>query len=214
LLAITLVLPWIGQCGGNYRLLEPNAASARPKQSAADFGRLLLRFERNDGQADPRVKFLCRAAGYTVSLTSTGAVMALSKSFLSIRFPEAEANPQIKAIDALPGTTNYFLGKNPSHWRTSIPSYARVRYRGIYPGIDLVYRGNSRRVECDFIVSPGSDPARVRVSSEGARKIEVDESGDLVLDTPSGPVIQRRPVVWQERDGERREIVSFRLACA
>jgi uncharacterized protein (TIGR03437 family) len=173
-----------------------------------DFGGLPLRFEVNRGQADPQTIFLCRAAGYGLLLTSTGAVMSLSESFLTIRFAESAPNARIEGIDTLPGTTNYFIGNDPKQWRTNVPSYGRVKYGAVYPGIDLIYRENGRNVEYDFVVAPGADPGRIRVSFEGARKIEVNEAGDLVLDTPSGPVIQRRPEVWQAKDGERRKIRS------
>jgi len=163
-----------------------------------DFGGLPLRFELNRGQADSQARFLCRATGYNLLLTSTGAAMSLPKSLLTIHFDASEPNPHIEGIDPLPGTTNYFLGNDPKHWRTNIQNYGTVRYGGIYPGIDLVYRGNGRNLEYDFIVSLGADTGRIRVSFEGAGKIEVKETGDLVVETPSGPVIQRRPNVWQE----------------
>jgi hypothetical protein len=63
------------------------------------------------------------------------------------------ANPAAKVTgtDELAGTSNYFIGNDPAKWRTNVPTYAKVKYEGIYPGIDLVYYGNQRQLEYDFI---------------------------------------------------------------
>src|SRR5262245_56350631 len=116
---------------GRIHSLGSEAAPPFPAGHAGrieDFGRLPLRFELNQGQADPRARFLCRAGGYSVLLTSAGAVMALPKSLLTIHFDASEPNPYIEGIDPLPGTTNYFLGNDPKQWRTDIPSYGLVKY--------------------------------------------------------------------------------------
>ncbi|MGH7815337.1 MAG: hypothetical protein ACREQI_15195, partial [Candidatus Binataceae bacterium] len=53
------------------------------------------------------------------------------------------ANPhaRIEGVDPLRAKANYFIGNNPGKWHTDVPTYAKVRYRNIYPGIDLVYYG-------------------------------------------------------------------------
>src|SRR5207249_808516 len=78
----------------------------------------------------------------------------------------------------------------------------------LYPGIDLIYYGNQRQLEYDFVVRPGADPARIMIGIEGADKLEVDEHGDLVGQTAVGPIRQRKPVIYQEVNGVRREIAG------
>ncbi len=70
----------------------------------------------------------------------------------------ANPSPQLTGLDELPGTSNYFIGNDPSKWRTNMPNYAKVEYQDVYPGIDLVYYGNQRQLEYDFVVAPGADP--------------------------------------------------------
>ena len=135
------------------------------------YGRLPISFEPNEGQADRRVKFLSRGSGYTLFLTGDEAVLALRER-IHTRIPNAEApsarvlrmklagqnpSPQITGLDELPGTTNYFIGSDPKQWRTKVPTYAKVRYQNVYPGIDLLFRGNQRRLEFDFVVAKGAD---------------------------------------------------------
>jgi len=81
--------------------------------------------------------------------------------------------------DRLPGVANYFLGNEPSKWRTGIPTYARVQYPEVYPGISLVYYGNQRQLEYDFQVAPGANPCQIRLRFEGAESLIVDERGEL-----------------------------------
>jgi len=201
------------------------------------YGRLPLSFEPNQGQTDARVRFVSRGRGYALFLTGDGAVLSLHGGgpqrrprtagpgllaagpwaepgparpavTLALRLVNANPGAQLEPLDELPGRSNYFLGNDPSQWRTNVPNYARVRYREVYPGIDLVYYGNGRQLEHDFLVAPGTDPSVIRFAVEGADKVEVDAQGDLVLSTNEGEVRLRRPVVYQEADGVRQEIAG------
>ena len=108
--------------------------------------------------------------------------------------------------EELPGKINYLIGKDPSKWRTGVATYAKVRYEQVYPGIDLVYYGNQRQLEYDFVVGPGADPARIRLRLAGARKMYVDGKGQLVVQTAGGAVRWNKPEIYQEVDGQRRSV--------
>jgi uncharacterized protein (TIGR03437 family) len=188
------------------------------------YGKLPLAFEANTGQADPGVRFLSRGNGYTLFLTATEAVLSLSRTAVSkvagrenneaaskgtvLRMKLVGANPAptVVGISELPGKSNYFIGNDPTKWRTNVPNCARVEYRDVYSGVNLVYYGNQRQVEYDFVVAPGADPAGIRFSVEGADKLEVDSQGDLVLQANGGEIRFHKPVVYQETDGVRRQI--------
>jgi len=116
------------------------------------------------------------------------------------------ANPKATAVgeEPLPGHSNYFIGSDKSRWRTGVPQYAKVRYRDVYPGIDLVYYGNQRQLEYDFVVAAGADPSRIRFAYSGAKKIRIDERGDLRIATRNGDLAQHKPLVYQFVDGRRR----------
>jgi photosystem II stability/assembly factor-like uncharacterized protein len=238
---------------GNSQASEPDEATQ--KRLAEAYGKLPLRFEANQGQTDPQVRFLARGAGYGLFLTSTEAVLALNKpaarkekgaraktpaelrgagkirgaergsaeaaerakdakaeeagsAVLRMKLEGANPASQAEGIDELPGKSHYFIGNDPQKWRTDVPSYARVMFRDVYPGVDLVYYGKDQQLEYDFMVAPGVDPATIRLAYEGAQSIEMDAQGDLVLHTEGGDVRQHKPVVYQEVDGARREIPS------
>ena len=205
-------------------LLSMSGVSAAPSESAqAQDAHLLdvyrgihLHFEPNQGQTDTAVKFLSRAKGYGLFLTPEEVVLVLSKgpgasdqSVLRLKLLGANPQPKIEGMERLPGKSNYFIGNDPSKWRTGVAHYARVGYAGVYPGIDLVFYGNQRQLEYDFVVAAGADPKAIRLSVEGAELLQVDARGDLVLHIPGGEVRLLRPQVYQEVGG-RKVAVSGR----
>jgi hypothetical protein len=133
---------------------------------------------------------------------------APQSAVLRMKLEGANPSAQVEALDQLPGTTNYFTGNDPRNWHTNIPSYARVSYREVYPGVDLLYYGRQQQLEYDLRVAPGVDPASIRLAFEGAQSIELDAGGDLVLHTAAGEVRQPKPLVYQEVEGARREVLS------
>jgi hypothetical protein len=120
----------------------------------------------------------------------------------------ADPASQMEGLDRLPGRSNYIIGKDSNRWRRNVMSFAKVRYRSVYPGIDLIYYGDQRQIEYDFVVAPGADPNMIRLGFDGVDQIQIDAQGDMVLKTANGEVRQRKPVTYQEVDGSRREITS------
>jgi hypothetical protein len=178
----------------------------------AAYAHLPLSFERNDGQTDARVKFVSRGPGYTLFLAPDQAVLTLRavrrRTALRLELLGANPSPQVDGERALPGTTNYFIGKDPSRWRSKVPTYAQVRYRGVYPGIDLVYYGTTQRqLEYDFVLAPGADPSAIALRFDGARRLRLARNGDLVVTLAGGgTLVHRAPLVYQERDGRREPV--------
>jgi len=132
---------------------------------------------------------------------------------LRMRLVGSNDSPPVQGEVGLTGKVNYFIGNDPSRWRTNIPTFAKVQYREVYPGTDLVYYGNQEgRLEYDFVLAPGADPDLIALEFDGADRIDVDASGDLVAWVGGRPVRWQKPVVYQEFDGRRTEIAgAYRL---
>ncbi len=206
--------------------LLPNASTPLGAGSNTNYGNMLSEFEANQGQVDPQVKFLFRGRGYTAFLTSGSMVLSLrpanvvaipqtgnppnsshvppsSTTTMQFRLSGAAKNPTVIGEGQQPGRVNYFIGRDPAKWHTNVPTYASVRYRNVYPGIDLVYYGNHQQLEYDFVISAGADPGQIEFEIQGAEGIRIDESGNLVLKTASGDLHFESPIVYQETDGQR-----------
>jgi K319L-like, PKD domain/Beta-propeller repeat len=177
------------------------------------FGRLPLAFEENQGQTDARVRFLSRGSGHALFLTPDEAVLSLTAegttrgAVVRMRVLGADSRATVVGETEVAGRSHYLVGRHPSAWRTGVPSYATVRYRAVYPGVDLLFHGsNQRQLEFDFVVAPGADPGRIRLGFAGADRLRLDAAGDLVLRTSLGDVMERAPVAYQDVNGSRRRV--------
>ena len=160
--------------------------------------RLPLRFEQNGGQWDPAVRFTARSKGSNLQLTAHGPAFQVGSSRVEIGLAHGNPSPVIEPLDRLPATTNYMVGPR-SQWRTGIANFARVRYQGVYPGIDVVYYGNQNQLEYDFVLAPGANPDAIRLNFKGDVKVSLTPAGDLALDSNDSQILQKAPVIYQDK---------------
>jgi uncharacterized repeat protein (TIGR01451 family) len=186
----------------------------------AILGQLPILFEPNQGQADPRAKFLARGSGYSLFLKTDGAVLAMqtahaspagsSEQFVNMKLVGANPAAVLTGADPLPGKSNYLIGNDPHKWHRGIPQFGGVRYASVYPGIDLIFYGNQGHLEYDFRVAPGADPSQAELQFDGASKLELS-GGDLILTgEDAGGLRLQAPQVYQ-RDGDRHKPVAGRF---
>jgi len=190
------------------------------------YGSLPLYFIQNDGQVDERVKFYEKGSGHTTFFTKEGVCLQLvgrqktedrkqkTKSKTSnpkseiVKFSFFNANKDIEIVaeGVQDGKVNYLIGNDPKSWRTNIPTYKAVVYKGLYKDIDIRFYGTNRQLEYDIIVGPGADPSNVKFAYEGIEDLRITEDGDLEIILKEGKLIQKRPYIYQEIDGKRMEI--------
>ena len=195
---------------------QETMATARPRIRAAHH-KLRLSFEANKGQAAGDVRYLARGPGYDVYLLPQEAVLVSGlksrgpigpPSIVRLRLIGTEPLSVVKGLDQLPGKSHYLLGSDPANWRTDVPHFAKVKYEGIYPGVDLVYYGKQHQLEYDFVVAPGANPGRISFGFEGVQGLQLDNRGDLVLNLGREHFRLKKPFIYQEIDGVRQEIAG------
>ena len=210
---------------------DPSSLPAQPDPAMKarvieSYGKLPLSFEPNQGQTDPKVKFLARGSGYQLFLTESEAVLQLwefdemsrvepsrirrskSSSVLRMKLVGANSEPRVEGQDELEGTSNYLIGNDRSKWHTDVPTFSKVRYEDVWPGIDLVWYGNQRTLEYDLVVMPGGDPSRIKIGFEGARRLRLDREGNLLIKTIACEITERAPVVYQDGEQGRKAITG------
>jgi hypothetical protein len=211
---------------------DGNAASAQEQQKiAASAIKMPLFFEANAGQTDPSVRFLTRSNGYTMFLTPTETVLVEGKnggasgskfgkglavfradaknakrSVLRMELLGANAAPEFQGLQELPGKVNYLIGKNEAAWHTNVALFSEVQVAKVYPGVDLLFHGDERQLEYDFVVAPGVDPSRIGFRIKGAKKIEIAANGDLILHTADSEFKMRKPAIYQGDGASRSEV--------
>ena len=171
-----------------------------------------INFEPNYGQTDAQVRYLAHLDRSSVFFTPTEAVLSLNSEaagksdILHIRWIGSPSTASVSAEDPLPGKVNYLIGKDRSKWHTDVPTFAKVRYHGIFDGVDAAFYGGQGQLEYDVILAPGADLHKVRFAYEGAQQISTDHDGDLVLKLEHGEVRQHLPKVYQEVGGRQRAL--------
>jgi hypothetical protein len=186
---------------------ETAGSSLAKQQLVEAYDKLPLSFEANTGQTDSHVAFLSRGPGYTLLLTAGGATVLTSgkdKSLVAkMELTGANPAPEARGLDELSGKSYYMIGNDPDDWQNNVPSYTRVRYQAVYPGVDLVYYGHQRQLEYDFVVAPGADPKPIQLNFPDAERICIDpESGDLKLTCVGGEVRLHKPLAYQTGNGK------------
>jgi len=194
-----------------------------------------LRFVENEGQLVDPVRFVSQGNGYQLFLTPQDAVLALNPvhrldlspahraaffrnrramranmktSYVKVHLVNSNPGSKIAGMEPAVGRVDYFLGSDRTKWRTRVPSFNRVKYSDVYPGIDLVFYGNQRNIEYDFVLAPGADPNAIALNVEGNHGLQVNAHGDLLVSVPGGTIEFRKPVVYQDSHGTRHEIAA------
>jgi hypothetical protein len=202
-------------------LQNTDSHSLEPQKA---YGKLPVHFEINEGQTDPRVRYLSRTDSYQLFLEATAATMKLrcqsanksnvdekhanrkskraveAEKHIAIRMQLIGANAaaKVEGLDKQPGVSNYLIGKDKSKWRHGVAHYSKVKISSVYPGIDLIYYGKQRQIEHDFVISPGASPNKIRFSLEGAKKLSIDPKGNLLITLPDGGNVQlSNPHIYQ-----------------
>ena len=169
-----------------------------------------ISFELNEGQEEPEVKYSSRGSDYRVFLTEDGATFAFrtgtdnSTSSVAMKFDGGNRHPKVAGLEKLVQTSNYFIGRDPSTWKSAVPEYSKVEYSSVYPGIDLIYYGKDHRLEYDLIVKPAARPSDIRISFSGpghSGALRIDQHGDLIVRTLGNDIHMPRPVAYQRANG-------------
>jgi hypothetical protein len=174
-----------------------------PPRKPVTVSTLPVTFEPNQGQASSPVRFIARASNVTLDLLPSSLDFSFTASNratdnLSIQLVHSSKDSLISPSDLMTGESNYFLGRDPSLWRTHIPNYASVRYVAIYPGIDLKVYGSDQKFEHDFVVAPGASSGQIRMKLDGARKVSLAPDGGVRIALRNGVLILHRPRVYQQ----------------
>jgi uncharacterized repeat protein (TIGR01451 family) len=210
------VLARKGRAGGTRASLPAMSSAKRDERTAhalrAEMPALhSLTFEANHGQADAAIRFLARSGNHQLLLTSRSVILRSTKGSIGMAFAGANQSSDIAGVAPLSGHRNYLLGNNPQNWHTGVPTFQKVLYRDLYPGIDLTFYGNQSGFEYDFIVEVGADPQAIHLQVDRATRARILGNGDLILKRGDVEVTQRKPVMYQDIDGERHAVEGHYL---
>jgi hypothetical protein len=143
------------------------------------------------------VRFAARSDSESIYLTTQGPALSAQGRRVDISLVNANPSPMIEPLDQLPGRVDYYVGSR-AKWRAGVPQFARVAYRSVLPGIDVVYYGKRDQLEYDLILQPGADPRAIRWKLRGAEHVGLTPDGDLLVESGGATFLQKRPFLYQQ----------------
>ena len=159
---------------------------------------LPVRFEHPAG-----APWSARGLGYSLAFTADATVFHLGERTLAMRLVGADPAAAFEAFSSNSVPTQYFT---PA-FRGPVESYRRLRRRQVFPGVDVVYYGTGGNLEYDFEIAPGADPSLIRLRFDGADRLRLALTGELLIELGGQTVTQHVPVVYQATStGARRAV--------
>ena len=211
------VLLQLGSASASPEQARRSPRSAKKQQALDAYGKIPLAFTANAGQTDVRVRYSAQGAGFSVFLTRGEAMFALQRPgklgrgkgvALALRFLGANRHVAIRSERPAPGRVNYLLGNDPSKWHTGLPTYKRVVYRNLWPGVDMAFAGQGGKLKYEFLVRPGARVRDIRLAYRGAKRLSLDRQGNLRIRTKLGVLGDERPISYQLIQGRRVPVAS------
>jgi hypothetical protein len=177
--------------------VAPVFAQAQAQQQQRVERSLPAFFIPNAGQADPSIRYMVDTPGLIAGFTTTSAVLQLDRLTLRVEFVGANPHATIEGEDRLSAAANFLIGSQPQNWKTNLPTYQKILYRNLYPGIDMTYGGVGHRIKSEFLVAPGVDPKQIRLRYSGADRISIEPTGDLLVGGAHTEAKEEAPVILQ-----------------
>lgn len=182
-------------------------------QKKLDWGKVELSFIANAGQLDAEVKYQIKGREHTFYFTPN-EVIFLAEAETETQNPTvvrssligSNVNPKMETLGKLVGVANFLQGNDPTQWYTDVPTYEGVVYRNVYNGIDRIYKGTEGHLKGEFIVNVGADAGKIKIQYKGAEDLQLREDGALIIKTANGELIDSAPYVYQEINGEIKEV--------
>lgn len=173
--------------------------------------------EPNRGQAPEWAEYVFSGRSYgalidgdTLVVRAKDANRRMTEVWLQFEgtLPTLQAEP----AEILESRTNYLLGSDPSRWITDIPQYRRVRYKKLYPAVDLLYDGSGEALEYQLRLFPGADPNRICLRIDSHYRVHLDNRGALIVGTGDISFVLAPPAAFQQgQHGLRHVEVAYKL---
>lgn len=172
--------------------------------------RMPFAFVENRGQADARVRYRAMGPDFQAVFEARGVILQEGRTVVRIRFAGREVSsgpdPVITASHPIGARANFIQGNDPREWRTDLPLYGRIRYSGVWQGVDLTYKAEEKGLKAEYLVAPGVAVDGIQLKFD--HDAEIQEDGTLRIKGPSGDFIENRPVLYQSIGGARVEVAG------
>lgn len=188
--------------------------AGEPGAGQPQLGKLPLLFEGGAGLWPEPVRFATHSSAGVFLFEDAGRVrwqLPGGEDEIKVELPGARRESRPQGERLTPVKVHYLRGPDAKDWIRNLPTYERVEFPEVYPGIRLIYYGTHRQLEYDFVVAPGASPQQIRLRFSGMRNMRINAAGDLLLETPAGVFRHHRPRVYQLINGRKTAVTGTYL---
>jgi len=147
----------------------------------------------------PNVYFLDTAVSYVFADLDTSVSGSDSIVRVDMKFKNSNSGQKIRAIDVRSEYSNFFLGHIPEG-RSRVQNYDHLVSFNVWNNVDILYGSNLRGLKYYFVCKPGGggNPAtQIDLKYYGADSVKINGSGQLVIYTKLGNIVQPKAAAWQ-----------------
>lgn len=180
-------------------------------------------YVENRGQWNASALFFTRTPGLDVWLTREGVVYDMYHYEAVSGDPEKHRIGAVVKMEfrgAFPSSTAQGIARQEGYYSyikgssctADVGSFSQAKLQDVYPNIDALFYCEGQTSRYDFIVRPGGDYRKIALVFQGAQDVKITESGNLLVSTGKGILVQRGLAAYQIIDGQRRSVAcSFVL---
>src|SRR5690554_1554923 len=108
------------------------------------------------------------------------------------------ANENIEVVPGkdMEGYNNYYNVPEGNDPALMVKKFEDVRFRDVWPGIDLLYFSNDGTLESDWLLEKAEDYTQIAFEIAGA-EVSSDNDGYLIMETPFGEIREGKLAVYQ-----------------
>ncbi|MDP9170156.1 MAG: SBBP repeat-containing protein [Acidobacteriota bacterium] len=161
-------------------------------------------FVENRGQADPHARYIGTGPDFKAWFGDGGVVFQQGSATERMDFVGGAPAPVIETADPTGARANYLRGNDPARWKTGLPLFGGLRYRGVWPGVEIRFKADSARTKAEYVLEPGADISEIRLRFDG--RAEIGSDGRLTVSNASGQFREDKPVLFQEAGAERKSV--------
>ncbi len=156
-----------------------------------------IRYYSNKGEGS--IYFADTSVSFVFARVDTSASHNDSLIRVDMKYVAVNSDLRIRAMDQRSGINNFYYSHIPGG-RENVHEYDKLIEFNVWNGVDVVYGSNQKGLKYYFVCKPiggGGSSSQVHLKYEGADSVKIGVSGELIIYTRFGNIVQPKAAAWQ-----------------
>ncbi len=178
--------------------------------------KLPLSFVKNNGQEDQRAHFTTNYKGRRFFFSSDRITSVELEPIeaevpepdqprngvaLELSFTNANTNLFLEGVSQQEGYHHFFKGDDSLKWQNGVPHYKKLKYNAVWQGVDLEVSASDDGLKMNWLLDSPEHVTSIQLHWEGAERLEIDETGNLLVHHALGTLTDLAPIAYQQING-------------